>query len=75
MATMITAASVALGMNSKVEVRRPHAKSTRDPVIKPPIGVFTPEALFTAVLVKLPVVGIDREKLPKMLQSPSATIS
>lgn len=75
MATMITAARVALGMNWKVEVRRPHAKSTRHPVITPPIGVFTPEALFTAVLVKLPVVGIDREKLPKMLQSPKASIS
>lgn len=71
----MTAASVALGMNLKVDVNRPHARSTRPPVITPPIGVLTPEALLTAVRVKLPVVGIDFTKLPNTLQSPSASIS
>jgi len=41
----------------------------------PLIGVLTPDALLTAVRVKLPVVGIDLTKLPNMLQSPSASIS
>jgi len=72
---MMTAASVALGMNLNVDVSRPHARSTRLPVIMPLIGVLTPDALLTAVRVKLPVVGIDLTKLPNMLQSPSASIS
>lgn len=72
---MMTAANVALGMYLKVDVNRPHARSTRPPVITPPIGVFTPDALLTAVRVKLPVTGIDLTKLLHMLQSPSASIS
>lgn len=75
MAIMMTAASVALGINLKVDVNKPHAKSTKVPVITPPIGVLTPDALLTAVRVKLPVTGIDLTKLPNMLQSPSANIS
>lgn len=74
-ANIITAANVALGINWKVDVNRPHAKSTKEPVIKPPIGVLTPEALLMAVRVKLPVTGIDLTKLPKILEKPSANIS
>ena len=75
MATITTAARLVFGMNLKVGVRRLQAKSTRRPVKMPPIGVLTPEALFTAVLVKLPAVGIDLTKLPKMLLRPTANIS
>lgn len=75
MAIMMTAANVALGMYLNVDVNRPHAKSTKLPVMTPPIGVLTPEALLTAVRVKLPVTGIDLTKLPKRLQRPSANIS
>lgn len=75
MAIMMTAARVALGINLKVVVKRPHAKSTKLPVITPPIGVFTPDALLTVVRVKLPVTGIDLTKLPNTLQRPSANIS
>lgn len=71
----MTAARVALGINLNVEVRRPQARRTREPVTTPPIGVCTPDALFTAVLVKLPVVGIDLTKLPAKLQRPRASIS
>lgn len=75
MAIMMTAARVALGINLKVDVKRPHAKSTKLPVITPPIGVLTPDALLTVVRVKLPVTGIDLTKLPNILQRPSANIS
>lgn len=75
MATIITDARLAFGMNLKVEVNKPQASKTRQPVNIPPIGVLTPEALFTAVLVKLPAVGIDLAKLPNTLHKPRAIIS
>ena len=39
------------------------------------MGVLTPLELLTAVLEKDPVVGMDWTKLPRRLQTPSATIS
>jgi hypothetical protein len=39
------------------------------------MGVLTPEALLTAVLVKDPVFGKDWKKEPKMLLKPRAIIS
>lgn len=74
-ATIIIAANVAFGMNLKAEVNKPQARRTTHPVTIPPIGVFTPEVKLTAVLVKLPVTGIDFTKLPIILQRPSAIIS
>lgn len=41
----------------------------------PARGVLTPDALFTAVLVKEPVIGIERTKEPITLQRPKANIS
>lgn len=44
MAKIMTAASVAFGMNLKADVKRPQARRTILPVTIPPIGVLTPEA-------------------------------
>jgi len=44
-------------------------------VYKPPIGVLTPDALFTAVLVNEPVFGNDWNIEPRMLLNPRAIIS
>lgn len=41
----------------------------------PPKGVTTPEELFTAVLVNDPVMGIELNSDPKMLDKPTAIIS
>jgi hypothetical protein len=45
------------------------------PVYNPPIGVRTPDALLTAVLVNDPVFGNDWNREPRMLLNPSAIIS
>jgi len=45
------------------------------PEYKPAIGVCIPLALLTALRVNAPVVGIDKTKLPNMLQRPSVSIS
>jgi hypothetical protein len=45
------------------------------PVIRPPRGVLTPDALFTAVRENDPAVGKDRTNEPKMLEKPSANNS
>lgn len=74
MAVTITAANVAFGMNLKVAVSD-KADMTKTPVKRPPKGVLTPEALFTAVRVKEPAVGMDRANDPKILQAPKAIIS
>lgn len=75
MATMITAARVAFGMYWNVEVSSPKARSTIRPVMTPQVVVLAPDALFTAVLVKEPVVGIEDTKEPKMLHIPRAISS
>lgn len=56
-------------------MRRPRASKTKDPVKIPPNVVRTPLVLFTAVLVKDPVVGIEDTNDPKMLHKPRAIIS
>jgi hypothetical protein len=56
-------------------VRNAIARSTIREVKIPARVVLTPEALLTAVLVKEPVMGIERTKEPIMLQSPRASIS
>lgn len=75
MATMMTAARLAFGMYVKVEVSKPQANRIKQPVTMPPKGVRTPDALFTAVLVKLPAVGRELTKLPARLHKPSVSIS
>lgn len=42
---------------------------------RPPAGVRTPDALFTAVRVKEPVTGMERTKEPIILPIPKAIIS
>lgn len=51
------------------------ARSTMKEVKIPASGVLTPEALLTAVLVKEPVMGIERTNELKMLHRPKANIS
>lgn len=72
---MITAANDAFGMYSKVFVKRPNESRTTKPVHTPPTAVFTPLALLIAVLVKLPVIGIEDTKAEKKFPRPSAIIS
>lgn len=72
---MITEARVAFGMYWNVEVRSPKARSTIRPVITPHVVVFAPDALFTAVLVKEPVMGIEDTNEPKTLHTPRAISS
>jgi len=43
---------------------------TKTPVTSPPIGVSTPEALFTTVLEKAPVIGMELMKDPAMFDNP-----
>lgn len=74
-AQMITAARVLFGMYWKESVRNPNDSSTMHPVTMPPSVVRTPLALFTAVRVNDPVVGIDWKKEPHKLHRPSASIS
>lgn len=75
MAQIITAASVLFGMYWNESVRKPSDISTMHPVKMPPRVVRTPLALFTAVRVNDPVVGIDWKNDPNKLHRPSANIS
>lgn len=58
-----------------MDVKAAMATSTRVPVIIPASWVCTPDALFTAVLVKDPVTGIDLTKEPIKLDIPKAISS
>jgi trans-aconitate methyltransferase len=56
-------------------VRNAIARRRSSDVNTPASVVLTPEALFTALLVKEPVTGIEPTKEPIVLQSPNAIIS